>query len=96
MNTTLEQSLISKIKALSPQQVAEVVDFVEFLAAKSAKRAAFDRLLAIAPAIEAVGIEPLGEDEIAAEVTAARAERSARRAASSLAALSCWRNWPTC
>ena len=74
MNMTLEQVLITKIKALSPQQVAEVVDFVEFLAAKSAKRAALDRLLAIAPAIEATGVEPMTEDEIAAEVKAARAD----------------------
>ena len=78
MNMTVEQNLISKIKALSPQQVAEVEDFVEFLAAKSRKRAAFDRLLAIAPALEAAGVEPMTEDEIATEVKAARAERSAR------------------
>lgn len=82
MNATVEQVLITKIKALSPQQVAEVVDFVEFLAAKAAKRAAFDRLLAIAPAIEAAGVEPMSEDEIAAEVKAARAERRARLTAS--------------
>lgn len=81
MNANVEQLLMTKIKALSPQQVAEVVDFVEFLAAKSAKRAAFDRLLAIAPALEAAGVEPMTEDEIAAEVNAARAERRARQAA---------------
>lgn len=80
MNATVEQSLMSKIRALSPQQVAEVVDFVEFLAAKAAKRAAFDRLLAIAPALEAAGVEPMTEDEIAAEVKAARVERRARLA----------------
>ena len=86
MNATVEQVLIAKIKALSPQQVAEVVDFVEFLAAKSAKRAALDRLLAIAPALEAAGVEPMSEDEIAAEVKAARAERRARLAAAGPAA----------
>lgn len=82
MNATMEQALITKIKALSPQQVAEVVDFVEFLTAKAAKRAAFDRLLAMAPALEVAGAEPMSEDEIAAEVKAARAERRARLAAS--------------
>jgi len=82
MNATVEQVLITKIKALSPQQVAEVVDFVEFLAAKSAKRAAFDRLLAIAPALEAAGVEPMSEDDITAEVKAARAARRAQLAAS--------------
>lgn len=86
MNATVEQVLITKIKALSPQQVAEVVDFLKFLAAKSAKRPAFDRLLAIAPALEAAGVEPMSEDEIAAEVKAGRAQRRARLAASGSAA----------
>lgn len=80
MNMTVEQSLISKLRTLSPQQVAEVEDFVEFLAAKSKKRAALDRLLSIAPALAAAGAEPLSEDEIDAEVQAARAERRARQA----------------
>ena len=78
MNATVEQGLISKIKALSPQHVAEVEDFVEFLAAKSKRRAALDRLLSIVPALEAAGVEPMTEDEIAAEVESARAERRAR------------------
>ena len=81
MNATVEQSLLAKIKTLSPQQVAEVQDFVEFLAAKSSRRAALDRLLAIAPALEAAGVEPMTEDEIAAEVKAARDERRAKNAA---------------
>ena len=79
MNATVEQGLISKIRTLSPQQVAEVENFVEFLAAKSKKRAAFDRLLAIAPALEATGVEPMTEDEIADEVRASRIERRARQ-----------------
>lgn len=82
MNSTVEQSLMSKIRTLSPQQVAEVEDFVEFLATKARKRSALDRLLAIAPALEAAGVAPMSEDEIAAEIDAARAERRAREAAS--------------
>lgn len=82
MNATVEQSLLSKIRTLSPQQVAEVEDFVEFLATKARKRSALDRLLAIAPALEAAGAAPMSEDEIAAEIDAARAERRARQAAS--------------
>ena len=77
MNTITELALISKIRMLSPQQVAEVEDFVEFLATKAARRAALDRLLAIAPALEAAGVEPMSEKEIATEVKAARAERRA-------------------
>lgn len=78
MNATAEQSLIAKIQALSPEQVAEVEDFVEFLSAKMRRRAALDRLLAIAPALEAAGVEPMSMEEINAEVKAARAERRAR------------------
>jgi len=78
MNAIAEQALIAKIKTLTPQQVAEVEDFVEFLAAKAARRAALERLLAIAPALEAAGVKPMSEAEIASEVRAARAERRAR------------------
>ncbi|GEM_PF-487859 len=81
VDATVEQSLISRIRTLSPQQVAEVEGFVDFLAAKSKKRAAIDRLLAIAPALEAAGAQPMSEDEIAAEIKTARAERRARKAA---------------
>jgi hypothetical protein len=81
MNATVEQALMSKIRTLSPQQLAEVDDFVEFLAARSKKSGALDRLLAIAPALEAAGTLPMSEDEIAAEIKAARAERRAREAA---------------
>ncbi|HRE87454.1 MAG: DUF2281 domain-containing protein [Candidatus Accumulibacter phosphatis] len=82
MNATVEQSLMSKIRTLSPQQVAEVEDFVEFLATKVRKRRALDRLLAIAPALEAAGAAPMSEDDIAAEMDAVRAERRVREAGS--------------
>ncbi len=82
MNATVEQSLMSKVRTLSPQQVAEVEDFVEFLATKTSKQRALDRLLAIAPALEAAGVAPMSEDDIAAEVDAVRAERRVREAGS--------------
>lgn len=85
MNAALEQSLISRIGSLSPQQVDEVADFVEFLAARQAKQAALNRLLTIAPALEAAGAQPMSMDEINAEVKASRAERRARLAASASA-----------
>ncbi|HJR68946.1 MAG TPA: hypothetical protein VKA43_02815 [Gammaproteobacteria bacterium] len=74
-----EQTLFDKLKALPPQQRAEVEDFVDFLTAKARKRAAMDRLLAIAPALEAAGVEPMSDEEINAEIKAARAERRARK-----------------
>jgi hypothetical protein len=73
-----ERVLVEKLKALPPDRLAEVEDFVDFLAAKSKKLAALDRLLAIAPALEAAGVAPMTEEEIDAEVKAARAERRAR------------------
>lgn len=81
MNAKVEQ-LIEKLQALPPERRAEVEDFVDFLAAKGRKQAAFDRLLAIAPALAAAGVEPMTEDEINAEIKAARAKRRARNAGS--------------
>ena len=77
--TTTEQALLSRIRSLSPQQVAEVEDFVEFLATKSSRHAALDRLLTIAPALEAAGVAPMSQEEIVAEVKAARAERRSKQ-----------------
>jgi hypothetical protein len=37
MNATVEQSLMSKIRTMTPQQVAEAEDFVEFLATQASK-----------------------------------------------------------
>ena len=78
MNAMIEQTLLEKLKALPPEQLAEVENFVEFLAAKTKKRAALERLLAIAPALENAGVEPLSEEAIAAEVQVVRAERRTR------------------
>ena len=49
------QTLIDKIEALPAERVAEVEDFVEFLSAKTQRQAALERLLTIAPALEAAG-----------------------------------------
>ena len=73
-----DQVLLETLRSLPAQQRAEVEDFVEFLAAKAKKRAAFDRLLAIAPALEAAGVAPMSDEEVSAEIKQARAERRAR------------------
>ena len=78
MNAVIEQRLLAKLKTLSPPQVAQVEDFVEFLAMKSGRQAAFGRLLAIAPALEVAGAEPVSENELVAEIKAARQARNAR------------------
>lgn len=77
MNAQVAQ-LLRKLEVLPPERRAEVEDFVDFLTAQASKQAAFDRLLAIAPALAAAGVEPLTEDQISAEIEAARAERRAR------------------
>ena len=69
------QALIEKIRALPPERQGEVEDFVDFLAAKTQREVALDRLFAISPALEAAGAPPIAEDEIQAEVDAVRAER---------------------
>lgn len=78
MNAQAVEALIEKLESLPPEQRAEVEDFVDFLSVRAKKRAALDRLLAIAPAVEAAGIAPLSMEEINAEVKAARAERRTR------------------
>jgi hypothetical protein len=79
--SAIEAALIEKLKLLPPQKLAEVEDFVDFIARKEARRAAFDRLLAVAPALQAAGVPPMTEEEIATEIAAARAERRAKATA---------------
>jgi uncharacterized membrane protein (DUF2068 family) len=74
-----EQLLFEKLKTSPREQRAAVEDFVDFLIAKAKKHAALDRLLAIAPALQAAGVEPMSEAEINAEVKAARADPHAKR-----------------
>jgi hypothetical protein len=78
MDARRDEALIEKLRSLEPEQRAEVEDFIDFLSDQAKKRAAWDRLLAIAPALEAAGIPPMSTEEIDAEIWAARAERRAR------------------
>ena len=73
------QALFEKIQALSPDRLCEVEDFVDFLAAKTDRLRALDRLLAIAPALEVAGAPPITEDDVQAEVDAVRAMRRVPR-----------------
>jgi|AntDeeMetagen681_2_1112603.scaffolds.fasta_scaffold21664_2 hypothetical protein len=76
--STNPTQLFEKLKMLPATRLAEVENFVDFLATKDNKRAALDRLLTIAPALEAAGGSPLSEEALAVEIKAARAERRAR------------------
>jgi hypothetical protein len=79
--STKTDVLIEKIRALPAERLAEVEDFVDFVATKSRRLTALDRLLAIAPALEAAGAPPMTEQEIAAEIAAVRAGRRGSRGA---------------
>ncbi|WP_304306676.1 DUF2281 domain-containing protein [Pseudacidovorax intermedius] len=73
--TALEQRLMQGLKKLPPSRMAEVVDFVEFLAAREQRAAAANRLADAFARIDALNLPPLSEDDIEAEVQAARQSR---------------------
>ena len=79
--TALESRLMQRLKVLPPERVAEVVDFVEFLASRVQRDAAAQRLSDAMARLDALGLPPISNDEIEAEVQAARRERSAAQQA---------------
>jgi hypothetical protein len=75
-----KRALIEKLDQLPPKRVAEVEDFVDFLASKMRRRAAQAILEGVARAAKA-GSKPMSMDEIQAEVNAVRrARRTSKRA----------------
>ena len=77
--SAIEPALIEKLQKLPPQRLAEVKDFVEFLAAREERTAAGMRLGESLASLDALNLPPLSDDEIAAEIQAARQDRTARR-----------------
>jgi plasmid stabilization system protein ParE len=75
MNSNTEQNLLAKLRALSPKQITEVEDIMDFIAVKRSKQAAWNRLLSIAPALEAAGLPPITQDQVLADVQAVRTEQ---------------------
>ncbi len=73
--TAIESLLIERLKTLPPNRVAEVVDFVEFLAAREERAAAAQRLSEGLARLDALNLPPVSEDEVDAEIQAARRER---------------------
>lgn len=78
--TTIESQLMERLKKLPPSRVAEVVDFVEFLAAREERAAAAQRLSDGLARLDALNLPPVSEDEVDDEVQAARRERRDGRA----------------
>jgi hypothetical protein len=72
----LEMRLIERLKQLPPTRVAEVADFVEFLAAREERSSAAERLGDAFAKIDSLGLPSMSDDGIEAEV---QADRLARR-----------------
>lgn len=72
-------ALIQKLQQLPPQRLAEVEDFVEFLAVREMRSAAGTRLGESLAKLDALNLPPLSDDEISAEIQAARQERAMQR-----------------
>lgn len=72
------RALLDKLDQLPPERLAEVEDFVEFLASKERNKA-FGDFLTVAGTVAKTGIPAMTSEEIEAEIKAYRDER--RRAA---------------
>ncbi len=78
--TAIESQLMERLKKLPPSRVAEVVDFVEFLAAREERAAAAQRLTEGLARLDALNLPPITEDEVEDEIQAARRKRRDGRA----------------
>lgn len=72
-------TLIQKLQELPPQRLAEVEDFVEFLVMREMRSAAGVRLGESLVKLDALNLPPLYDDDINAEIQAARRERAIGR-----------------
>lgn len=78
--SAVDPTLIDKLAKLSPQRLAEVRDFVEFLTIREERAAAGVRLGNALERLDALTLPTLSDEEIEAEIQAARRERAASRA----------------
>ncbi len=76
--SVIEPAFIEKLQKLPPQRLAEVKDFVEFLAAREERAAAGMRLGESLYRLDALGLPAVSDEEIEAEIQAARQDRTAR------------------
>lgn len=83
MNTRDPQALLEKLKNLPPERVAEVEDFVDFLRNRNEeeRNAAAERLGEAMTRLAAVDFPPMSEEQVQAEIDAARRERRIRLSA---------------
>ena len=72
-------TLIQKLQQLPRQRLAEVEDFVEFLAMRELRSAAGARLGESFSNLDKLNLPPLSDEEIDAEIQSTRQERAAQR-----------------
>lgn len=73
--TAMETQLLQRLKVLPPERVAEVLDFVEFLAERVQRGAAAQRLTDAMARLDALNLPSVSDEEIEDEVQAARRAR---------------------
>ena len=78
--TVIETRLIERLKQLPPGRVAEVADFVEFLAVREERAAAAKYLGQAMAKLHALPLPAISEEDILAEVKAARRQRHSQEA----------------
>ena len=76
---TIAPTLLTKLQNLPTQRQAEVESFVEFLASREARAEAAARLGDSLATLDSLGLPALTDEEIAAEIAAARQDRPAPR-----------------
>ena len=77
--STTNQELIEKIRQLSPQHLAQLENFVDFLHWREERAAANAQPGKSLAQIDALNQPPFSDEEIAAEIQAARQEQAAPR-----------------
>lgn len=76
--TLIESRLIERLRKLPPSRVAEVVDFAEFLVQREERAAAAQRLTQGLARLDALNLPAVSDDEVEAELQAARQQRRAQ------------------
>ena len=76
---TIQPTLLQKLQALPPRRLAEVEASVEFLAEREVRAVAAERLGESLAKLDSLNLPPISDEEIEAEIEAARRERAASR-----------------
>jgi hypothetical protein len=75
----IEPKLLEKLQRLPKERLAEVADFIEFLAEREERATAAQRLTEAFAKLDALNLPSITDEEIDAEVQTARRERRAKR-----------------